>query len=88
VRTEAETLNIGLLLCHRKNDALVELTLPENSSVYASRYELYLPSKEALTSAIDDSGQSLSEIAVSTIMSPEGFSGDRGTSLRCARRKT
>ena len=31
--------------------------------------------------------QSLSEIAVSTII-PAGFPGDRGTSLRCARRKT
>jgi len=31
---------------------------------------------------------SLSEIAVSTIISPAGFPGDRGTSLRCARRKT
>ena len=73
VRTEAETLTIGILPCHCKNDALVELTLAENSNVYASRYELYLPSKEALTSAIDDSGHSLSEIAVSTIIGPADF---------------
>jgi len=39
---------IGIVLCHRKNDALVELTLPEESNIYASRYQLYLPSKEEL----------------------------------------
>jgi len=48
VRTEAESPTIGILLCHRKNDALVELTLPENSNIYASQYQLYLPSKEEL----------------------------------------
>lgn len=42
------TLTIGIVLCHRKNDALVELTLPEESNIYASRYQLYLPSKEEL----------------------------------------
>jgi hypothetical protein len=38
----------GIILCKRKNDALVEITLPENASVYASEYGLYLPSKEEL----------------------------------------
>lgn len=31
---------------------------------------------------------SFSEIAVSTIIKPAGFPGERGTSLRCARRNT
>jgi predicted nuclease of restriction endonuclease-like (RecB) superfamily len=48
VRTPSEAPTIGILLCHRKNDALVELTLPENSNSYASQYQLYLPSKEEL----------------------------------------
>ena len=48
VRTETEAPTIGILLCHRKNDALVELTLPENGNIYASQYQLYLPSKEEL----------------------------------------
>jgi hypothetical protein len=31
-----------------KNDALVELTLPKDANIYASRYQVYLPSKEEL----------------------------------------
>lgn len=35
-------------MCPDKNDAMVELTLPENSNIYASRYKLYLPDKSLL----------------------------------------
>jgi hypothetical protein len=31
-----------------KNDALVELTLPRNAKIFASQYQLYLPSKQEL----------------------------------------
>lgn len=48
VKTEEEKPTIGILLCLTKSDELVELTLPENSNIYASEYQLYLPSKEAL----------------------------------------
>ena len=48
VKTDDEAPTIGIVLCHRKNDALVELTLPEDSNIYASKYHLYLPSKEEL----------------------------------------
>lgn len=48
VKTEDESPTIGIVLCHRKNDALVELTLPKESNIYASKYQLYLPSKEEL----------------------------------------
>ena len=48
VKTQDEAPTIGILLCQRKNDAVVELTLPEPSNIYASRYLLYLPSKEEL----------------------------------------
>jgi hypothetical protein len=37
-----------MILCKTKNDALVKLTLPENANIYASQYQLYLPSKEEL----------------------------------------
>ena len=37
-----------LLLCQQKSDALVELTLPKDSNIYASKYELYLPDKKEL----------------------------------------
>ena len=45
VKQEFENPTIGILLCGEKSDALVELTLPENSNVYASQYSLYLPDK-------------------------------------------
>ena len=43
-----ENPTVGILLCKEKNDALVELTLPKESNVYAAQYELYLPNKKDL----------------------------------------
>ena len=48
VKTPDENPTIGVLLCKRKKDALIELTLPKNANIYASQYQLYLPSKEEL----------------------------------------
>lgn len=49
VKAQDENPTIGILLCKTKNDALVEMTLPENNTtIFASRYQLYLPSKEDL----------------------------------------
>ena len=48
VRQEFEKPTIGILLCSQKNDTIVELTLPENSNIYASEYSLYLPDKALL----------------------------------------
>ena len=48
MKTDDESPTVGIVLCHRKNDAVVELTLPESSNIYASEYQLYLPSKEEL----------------------------------------
>ena len=48
VRTEDELSTVGIVLCHRKHDALVELTLPDDANIFASKYQLYLPSKDAL----------------------------------------
>lgn len=48
VKLHDELPTIGILLCSRKNDALVELTLPKEANVFASKYQLYLPSKEEL----------------------------------------
>lgn len=47
-KTEEENPTIGVLLCNEKNDAMVELTLPEDSNIYASQYKLYLPDKKLL----------------------------------------
>lgn len=48
VKTKDELPTIGILLCHSKSDALVELTLPKDANIFASQYQLYLPSKEEL----------------------------------------
>lgn len=47
-KTTEENPTVGILLCQEKSDALVELTLPENVNIYASKYELYLPNKKLL----------------------------------------
>lgn len=48
-----ELPTIGIVLCHRKNDALVELTLPQDANIFASKYQLYLPSKEELKARLE-----------------------------------
>ena len=44
-KLEDENPTIGILLCKEKNDALVEITLPQDANIYASEYKLYLPDK-------------------------------------------
>jgi hypothetical protein len=48
VKTDTENPTVGILLCKEKNDSIVQLTLPENSNIYASEYSLYLPDKALL----------------------------------------
>lgn len=48
VKVPFEKPTIGILLCKKRNQALVELTLPENANIYASEYSLYLPDKQLL----------------------------------------
>jgi len=43
-----ENPTIGILLCKRKKEAIVELTLPRGANIHAREYKLYLPSKELL----------------------------------------
>ncbi len=53
VKAEDELPTIGIVLCHRKSEALVELTLPANANIFASKYQLYLPSKEELKQQLE-----------------------------------
>jgi predicted nuclease of restriction endonuclease-like (RecB) superfamily len=53
VRLPEELPTIGIVLCRRKNEALVELTLPAETNIFASRYQLYLPSKEELKAQLE-----------------------------------
>lgn len=48
VKLEEEMPTIGIILCQNKSDSLIEITLPKNSNIHASKYQLYLPSKEEL----------------------------------------
>jgi predicted nuclease of restriction endonuclease-like (RecB) superfamily len=48
VKQENEHPTIGIILCKKKREALVELTLPKDASIHAKEYQLYLPSKEDL----------------------------------------
>lgn len=44
-----ETPTIGILLCADKNDTVVKFSLPENQQqIYASQYQLYLPTEQML----------------------------------------
>jgi len=48
VKTDAEAASIGIVLCKKKHEALVEITLPKDANIHAREYQLYLPSKEEL----------------------------------------
>ena len=55
VKTSDENKTIGILLCKNKNDTIVELTLPEdNDQIFASKYEINLPSKEELKKLLEE----------------------------------
>ncbi len=48
VKLREENPTIGIVLCKRKKEAIVELTLPQDANIHAKEYKLYLPSKAEL----------------------------------------
>jgi hypothetical protein len=54
VKIDSEKPTIGILLCKKKSDALVELTLPKDANIYASEYSLYLPEKQLLQQKLSE----------------------------------
>lgn len=48
VKLDSESPTIGIILCKKKSEAIVEITLPKKSNIKAAEYKLYLPSKEQL----------------------------------------
>ena len=54
VKQDFEKPTIGILLCERKNDALVELTLPREANIYAQQYALCLPDKKMLQQKLNE----------------------------------
>ena len=55
VKTDDENPTIGIIVCKDNNEAIVEITLPkDNTQIFASQYQLYLPSKEELKQLIEE----------------------------------
>lgn len=55
VKLDNENKTIGIILCKKKNDTLVEITLPENNEqIFASKYLTVLPSKKELKELINN----------------------------------
>jgi predicted nuclease of restriction endonuclease-like (RecB) superfamily len=57
VKLEDENPTIGIILCKKNNESLVEITLPKDSNIHSSEYQLYLPSKEALKKQLEEAQQ-------------------------------
>ena len=51
---EGENPTIGILMCKQSDEALVELTLPQDSNIYAKEYKLYLPDKKLLKDKLQE----------------------------------
>lgn len=54
VKTKEEGSTIGIILCRKKREALVKITLPKDANIHAKEYRLYLPSKEELKRKLID----------------------------------
>jgi predicted nuclease of restriction endonuclease-like (RecB) superfamily len=54
VKLDHEKPTIGILLCKKKKDSLVELTLPKDANIYAAEYSLYLPDKKLLKQKLNE----------------------------------
>jgi len=58
VKLDNEHKTIGIILCKDKNNALVEISLPEgNEQIFASRYQMVLPSKKELKALIENKNE-------------------------------
>ena len=59
VKTDDENPTIGIIVCKDKNEVILEITLPkDNTQIFASQYQLYLPSKEELKQLIEKNKRS------------------------------
>ena len=57
VKLADENPTIGIVLCKKKHDALVEITLPRDANIHAKEYQLYLPDKELLRRKLEEWGE-------------------------------
>lgn len=54
VKLKNENPTIGIVLCKKKHDALVEITLPRDANILAKEYQLYLLDKELLRQKLEE----------------------------------
>lgn len=54
VKLEGENPTIGIVLCKKKHQALVEITLPKDTNIHAREYQLYLPGKDELRQKLEE----------------------------------
>ena len=60
VKLPEENPTIGIVLCKDKNNAVVEMTLPEdNTQIFASKYETILPSKAELQKLLNEQNEEI-----------------------------
>jgi predicted nuclease of restriction endonuclease-like (RecB) superfamily len=61
-RVEHEQPTVGIVLCSEKNDAVVKITLPEDSrQVLAARYQRHLPTEEELRTEVTRSREEVEQ---------------------------
>ncbi len=55
VKLPTENPTVGIVLCKKKNDTMVEMTLPEdNTQIFASKYQTVLPNKEDFSRILEE----------------------------------
>ena len=55
VKLPTENPTVGIVLCKKKDDTMVEMTLPEdNTQIFASKYQTVLPNKEDFSRILED----------------------------------
>lgn len=60
VKLDEENPTIGIVLCRKKNQSLVELTLPkDNEQIFASKYQTVLPTKDELMELLNETSADL-----------------------------
>lgn len=61
VKLDEESPTVGIVLCKKKHDALVEITLPKDANIHAREYQLYLPDKELLRKKLAEWSEEVGE---------------------------
>jgi len=61
IKLDEEAQTVGIVLCKKKHDALVEITLPKDANIHAREYQLYLPDKELLRRKLAEWGEEMGE---------------------------